>query len=179
MTPAHAPSLATLWTDNRGGAATAILWVLVGAFYVYLCFRIAMHARKRGRSLVAWFLITLFFTAVPAAVMFIREWNRNRRAEGADDGGQDARKEGREDKRMGGREEGESLSDSSSSAPFTPSSPPVVLPSSPPGASTGEHENLSTCPHCGRLIGPDGPDTSTGAPACPHCGMFSDESHRA
>ena len=48
----------------------AWLAILIAA-YVLLAFRIAVHARRCGKGLWRWFFITLFFTAIPAAVMFI------------------------------------------------------------------------------------------------------------
>jgi hypothetical protein len=59
--------------------ATRMIFGIAAVFYVFLSVRIALHARKRGRSALAWLFITLFFTAVPALVMFIADWLRWRR----------------------------------------------------------------------------------------------------
>jgi hypothetical protein len=54
--------------------------------YVVSCIRVAASAMRRGRSGAAWFLITFFLTAIPAAIMFHRA---ARRAQG-DEGDTDA-----------------------------------------------------------------------------------------
>ena len=53
------------------GVAANLRWVLVAglaALYVLTSVRVALSFRRTGRNPVAWFFITLFFTAVPAAV---------------------------------------------------------------------------------------------------------------
>ena len=53
-------------------ALTQIQWVLIAALgtaYVVTCFRVARWAKLTGRSPVRWFLITLFCTALPAAIV--------------------------------------------------------------------------------------------------------------
>jgi hypothetical protein len=57
----------------------AIFSVIAG-LYVFSCFRMAIQARKHGRSVTAWFFITLFFTAIPASIVFFRDSVRQLRA---------------------------------------------------------------------------------------------------
>ncbi len=64
---------------------TAVLVVL----YLVSCARVALAARARGRWAVGWFFITLFFTAIPAAIMFHLDAARAKR-EGRDPAGEDA-----------------------------------------------------------------------------------------
>jgi hypothetical protein len=55
----------------------AMLAVLA-AMYVLSCVRMAVRARNHGRSVAAWFFLTLFFTAIPAAIVFHRDFARGR-----------------------------------------------------------------------------------------------------
>ncbi len=48
-------------------------WIMVGGLallYVIATVRIAMSARRLGRNPVAWFVISLLFTALPAMIVF-------------------------------------------------------------------------------------------------------------
>ena len=50
---------------------TNLQWVLIVAaavLYLLTCLRVAMSFRRIGRSPILWFLITLFFTAIPPAI---------------------------------------------------------------------------------------------------------------
>ncbi|MHC4981984.1 MAG: hypothetical protein ACYTF6_02310 [Planctomycetota bacterium] len=52
-------------------AMTNFQWVLIGCLaglYLLTCVRVAMSARRLGQNPVLWFFITLFFTAIPAAI---------------------------------------------------------------------------------------------------------------
>ena len=49
--------------------------VLAG-LYVLTCVRVALQAGKGGRSTVRWFFITLIFTAIPAAIVIVRDRRR-------------------------------------------------------------------------------------------------------
>jgi hypothetical protein len=53
----------------------ALAGVLV-LLYAVSCIRVAISASRRGRSAPAWFLITFFLTAFPAAIMFHRTASR-------------------------------------------------------------------------------------------------------
>ncbi|MDY6913884.1 MAG: hypothetical protein SVT52_05455 [Planctomycetota bacterium] len=56
-------------------ALTPVQWFVVGVLgllYVITCLRVAMLARRLGRKPVAWFFITLFFTAIPAVAVLCR-----------------------------------------------------------------------------------------------------------
>ena len=51
-------------------------WPLLGllaGLYLLTCVRVAYQARRIGRSPVAWFFITLFLTAIPATIIFVRD----------------------------------------------------------------------------------------------------------
>ena len=50
--------------------------------YVLMSVRIALHAKRIGRSSVRWFLISVFFTAIPAMILFNYEYFRPRLSSG-------------------------------------------------------------------------------------------------
>lgn len=55
-------------------------WLIVLAIlYVLTCGMVAYQASRRGRRAVAWFIITLLFTAIPAAILFVMDASRTRR----------------------------------------------------------------------------------------------------
>ena len=58
--------------DKLYGIPTLTWLIAAGVMYLLLCLRIALHARRLGRNAIAWFFITLFFTALPAMILFIR-----------------------------------------------------------------------------------------------------------
>ncbi len=45
--------------------------LVAGAFYVFMSVRIALQVKKIGRGPLRWFFITLFFTGIPAGVLFL------------------------------------------------------------------------------------------------------------
>ena len=56
-----------------------VLFALVGAMYVLMCVRVAGRMARIGRSGAAWFFISFFFTAIPAARV-LRRYSRQARA---------------------------------------------------------------------------------------------------
>ena len=58
-----------------------VLLVILASLYVATCVRVALRARKSGRNGLKWFFITLFLTAIPAAIVASRDRFRNLRAE--------------------------------------------------------------------------------------------------
>ena len=59
-----------------------IMLALVAAMYVLMCIRVARRMARIGRSGVAWFFISFFLTAIPAAGV-LRQHNRQARAPAA------------------------------------------------------------------------------------------------
>ena len=45
--------------------------VVAGVLYIMISLRVALQVRKIGRRPLPWFFITLFFTAIPAAMLFL------------------------------------------------------------------------------------------------------------
>jgi len=45
--------------------------VVAGVLYILICAHVAMQVRKIGRRPLPWFFITLLFTAIPAAMLFL------------------------------------------------------------------------------------------------------------
>ena len=58
---------------------------LVAVMYVVMCARVAARMTKIGRSGVKWFLISLFCTAIPAAIVLKRYVREARAAALGDD----------------------------------------------------------------------------------------------
>ena len=57
-------------------ADVPIRWVLIGMlvlFHVLACVRMARRMGQTGRSVPTWFLITFFFTGVPAMIVLYRD----------------------------------------------------------------------------------------------------------
>ena len=59
---------------------------LIGAMYVVMCIRVARRMAHIGRSGAAWFFISFFCTALPAAVVLRRHSRRRRAAPPAGNG---------------------------------------------------------------------------------------------
>jgi len=57
------------------------LIALVAAMYVVMCVRVAGRMAKIGRSGVAWFFISFFCTAIPAARVLRRHYRHARAAD--------------------------------------------------------------------------------------------------
>lgn len=135
-----------------------LLWVaLLVALYLYTCWRIATQARARGRSAIPWFFISLFFTSLPAVVMFVRDEMHRRRARSqaaADSGAPD-----------NSAIAGDSPTDASCQAGRE------AAPQTDALAATG----LFSCPHCHALISRLDLDRSGGVAVCPRCGLAIDE----
>ena len=64
-------------------------WPLLGllaGLYLFTCVRVAHQARRIGRNPVAWFFITLFLTAIPATIIFVRDQSSAQRRSGGGGG---------------------------------------------------------------------------------------------
>lgn len=67
-------------------AMTSTQWLLLAVLvvlYVGTSVRVAMQVRRTGRNALLWFFITLFLTAIPAAVLLLwhnSAWLRRREA---------------------------------------------------------------------------------------------------
>ena len=69
----------------QGGTYWPIL-ALVGAMYVVMCVRVASRMAHIGRNGAAWFFISFFCTALPAAVVLRRHSRQGRTAPRANGG---------------------------------------------------------------------------------------------
>lgn len=58
-----------------------LLMAILGVLYVVLCVGVAIRMGKAGRSAVAWFFITVVFTAIPACLLVLRRTARRARDE--------------------------------------------------------------------------------------------------
>ncbi|MCK4601163.1 MAG: hypothetical protein KAU28_01770 [Phycisphaerae bacterium] len=57
-----------------------VLIALLVGMHMVTCVRVAVHARRVGRSPVRWFFITFFLTGIPASIFFAYKYFRPRLA---------------------------------------------------------------------------------------------------
>lgn len=116
-------------------ALTKLQWVLIAALvgmYLFACFRVSRWAGATGRRPVLWFLIALFCTALPAAVIRCIDA---------------IRASGRRTTPKAGRTDAKSRESSSAPVPC-----PHCGVRSEVGASADESNGSPVCPNCGMLL---------------------------
>jgi hypothetical protein len=117
-------------------ALTELQWVLIAALggtYLFACFRVSRWAGATGRRPVLWFLIALFCTALPAAV--IRHIDAIRAS-------------GRRTRPKGQRTDATSRE----SSPAPALCPHCGLRAEVGGPSADEPDVPPVCPNCGMLL---------------------------
>lgn len=115
---------------------TLLIVLLAAGAYVFTCARIARHAGRLGRSTVAWFVITLGLTALPAMVLFLTEFYRRKRVANMNPG-----------------DSGPANQEANPPAPPLPDR--KLCPHCSRSVRMGELDRSSgspTCPYCGMII---------------------------
>lgn len=165
-------------------------WIIIplAAVYIWTCFRIGMTASQYGRRLWVWFMISLFFTAIPAAIFLWFDYFRLKRQQQEEE---DAEEFENEQEESTAQPAAESVP---ASAPAQPAAKETPAPSSPAPAAapspakppqpaaedeTGETtllpEHAIVCPSCHSILQPGQTARIGGVLKCLKCGLPIDE----
>ncbi|MBI5723064.1 MAG: hypothetical protein HZA50_03820 [Planctomycetes bacterium] len=144
-------------------------WIIIplAAIYVWTCFRIGLTASQYGRRLWVWFLISLCFTAIPAAIFLWIDYFRLRRRQQLE--------EDEDDEQV---EESAGQLPAATATPAVSTAPAVraVQPETEPEESSGPLPmHAIVCPNCHGILQPGQTARIGGILKCLKCGLPIDE----